>query len=462
MLVFVALAAVPARAGSTVVLSAGDCAEAALIEGAKTFREAAAPRFSGTMLDGAQVLDIVRPRPSRSIDELLRQLESGKTLFFSGQNERALDLVTRALSDLARVTPDAQPWPHIERALVLQAQIYRNLGATRDMNEAFRLAVRINPALTLDPEVHAPSLIAALDVVKKEVQRAKKAPLTVRADAGRQVQVAIDGKVLGVTPLKVELLPGTYRVTLVDGNAVSFPHRVELPRENELSVEFGFEASVSRRPPLCLSAADDSGALKLSQLIGAELLVVLRTTNGGAALQGTSYDVATAAQVRHGAVNVERIANLATFLATGEAQPGIEGAIPPPEPPVVTADEPRAAPQPAQGGFFTPGRVAGVVLLATGVVAGVGAGVSFGVMADFGVRRSAYQQPLSQRRQAELDELNRSYSTAAAAGMVLAIAGGAALITGTIFMFVFSPQQGPVLSLAPTADGGLFVLTGSF
>src|SRR5688572_17827696 len=119
----VVLAAGTAWAGKTVVLTAGDCSDAALINSARDFRDAAKPLLSSDVIDDESVLDIVRPRPTRGLADLERQVESAKTLFYGGQNERALEQVQRALLELERAEPDSKPWPLTESALLLQAEI---------------------------------------------------------------------------------------------------------------------------------------------------------------------------------------------------------------------------------------------------------------------------------------------------------------------------------------------------
>ncbi|MGV3622315.1 MAG: hypothetical protein ACO1OB_15970, partial [Archangium sp.] len=333
----------------TVILTAGDCTDAGLIGGAKDFREATRKLLGGDIMEPDTVLDIVRPRPTRSVQDLERQIDSAKTLFYGGQNERALELLDRALVELERAEPDSKPWKATENAYVLQALIFKNLERTRDMNEAFRRIVRINPTIKLDPEAHAPSTITALEAVKKDLARTRKISLSVRVENGAAGTVAIDGQTMGNAPLKVDLIPGVYRVSVFNGPGLSFPHRVELPRDSKLSVDLAFEGSVSRQLPLCMSNVDDGAAIKLAQLVSAERLIVLRNMakNGVPPyVSGAIYDVPSARQERTGAVSADMMANLATFLVTGREVAGIRRpdavpvAVAPPTPP--PSDSPSA------------------------------------------------------------------------------------------------------------------------
>src|SRR4051812_2707381 len=164
----------------TVIVAGGDCSDPSLISGAKDFRDTATRLLGGQLMEPEGVLDIVRPRPTRSVQDIERQVESAKALFYGGQSDRALELVERALTELERAPPDAKPWPVTQSALVLQALVQKSLEHPKEMNDAFRRIVRLDPTFKLDPDAHPPSAIAALEAVKKELARARKATLQVR------------------------------------------------------------------------------------------------------------------------------------------------------------------------------------------------------------------------------------------------------------------------------------------
>lgn len=490
----VALVAGSAWAGKTVVLTAGDCRDAALINSARDFRDAARPLLRADVIEDESVLDIVRPRPARGLQDLARQVESAKTLFYDGQNERALELVQRAVVELERAEPDNKPWPVLESALLLEAEIEKNLGHLNEMKDAFRRVVRVNPKVKLNPDAHAPSVIAAVEALKKELARSKKGTLQVRVDSGPAASVALDGFVVGTTPLKLDVVPGSYRVSLFAAGQLSFPHRVDVPREGaQLSVEFGFEGSVSRQAPLCVSAAADEGALKLAQLVGAEKVIILRNRaqqGGPTYVSGTLYDLPTATEERTGSVAPELIRNLATFLVTGKSQEGVQQLKPPPLVTAAAAESPPPPPAPAaeadvaappaatpvvmelkpvattvkQG--WAPLRTAGVVLLASGVaVAGGGIGV-YVAGGPTRARLEELKQPdgsygYTDRTRAEGAYLVQQRTGFDASGIAMMAVGGAAAVTGAVLLLV-SPSGTPVVTAAPTTGGAQVVVTGSF
>lgn len=313
-------------ARKTVIVAGGDCADPSLISGAKDFRDSASKLLGPALMEPEGVLDIVRPRPTRSVQDLERQVESAKALFYGGQGERALELVQRALVELERASPEARPWAVTQAALVLEALVLKNLERPREMNDAFRRLARLDPGFKLNPDAHPPSAIAALDAVKKDLARARKSSLVVRLDAGPAALVFIDGQPIGQTPLKVDLLPGSYRVSLTAPGMVSFPHRVEVPRDTKLNVDLAFEGSLGLQAPLCLSGSDDGAAIKLGQLVTAENVVVLRNTAKQGAplfLSGALYDLASGQQERGASGPLDLLGNLATFLITGKDQTGL-------------------------------------------------------------------------------------------------------------------------------------------
>lgn len=342
-------------AGKTVILAAGDCGDPALVNASRDFREGAARLLGDQLLPAEGVLDIVRPRPTRALQDIERQVESARALFYSGQPERALELVQRALAELERATPDSKPWPVVEQAFVLTALIEKNLEHPKEMSEALRRIVRLDARFRLDADAHPPTVLAALEAVKKEVARARKATLDVRVSAGPAATVYIDGQPMGSTPLKLDLPAGSYRVSLLAPGLLSFPHRVELPRDGKLSVDLAFEGSVSQQVPLCLSGADDGAAIKLAQLVTAEAVIVLRNTarNGApTVLSGVLFELPNVQQARGGSVPPELAGKLATFLVTGKKQPGVDpvggAGEPAPAAPTPQAEKPSLSPPTAE------------------------------------------------------------------------------------------------------------------
>jgi|APLak6261679142_1056127.scaffolds.fasta_scaffold00001_130 hypothetical protein len=492
------LAASVAWAGKkTVIIAGGDCADPSLISGAKDFRDASTRLLGAQLMEAEVVLDIVRPRATRSLQDIDRQLDSARALFYGGQTDRAEALVDRALEELERASPDTKPWPSTQNALVLKALIAKSFDRPKDMADAFRRIVRVDPGFKLDPDAHPPSAIAALEAVKKELSRVRKAPILVRVDAGPIATVYVDGQPMGTTPLKLDLVPGTYRVALVSGSMVSFPHRVDSPRDLKLGVDLAFEGSISTQAPLCLSGTVDAPAIKLSQLVAAENVIVLRNVarrGEPAYLSGTLYDLSTGQQERAGSVQLELIPNLATFLVTGKEMSGVQhpgepmkvSSVPPPlpAPEPVAKVEPAApvddAPRPI---VLTPralapvvdvkpeatpstGRVVSYVVIGVGVAALVAGAIvySAGAIDREALAAIAPGDTLpSQTTRSGPEALALMTRVDANSNLAFAtIGGGAGAVLGGVLGAVLFPASTTKVSVAPTPTGASLGVAGSF
>lgn len=468
----------------TVIVAGGDCADPNLISGAKDFRDTASKLLGGQLMEPEGVLDIVRPRPTRSMQDMERQVESAKALFYGGHGERALELVERSLVELERASPEAKPWPVTLTALVLTALVQKNLEHPKEMNDAFRRIVRLDPTFKLDPDAHPPSAIAALEAVKKELGRIRKATLQVRVDAGPAATVYVDGLAMGATPLKLELPPGTYRVSIGAPGMLSFPHRVELPRDTKLNVDLAFEGSLGVQAPLCLSGTDDGAAMKLAQLVAAENVIILRNTGKRVDppfINGALFDLTTGKQERGGSVTPDRLARLATFLITGKEQQGIErnGAAPdsraaitepvklePPPPPRVDARQPTFD----VSSGVSAGRVGSFVLLGVGAAAVLTAALVYSAGEEDRIR---FTGVVDQTNGGKLPASNLPMLYPEIVGRMQAIdanrvltgtligAGVGAALSGGVGLLLF-PNSPTKVSISPTPSGGAMSVSGRF
>lgn len=472
--------------GKTVIVAGGDCSDPTLISSAKDFRDNATRLLGSQLMEPEGVLDIVRPRPTRSVQDIERQVESAKALFYGGQGDRALELIERALIELERVPPDAKPWPVTQSALVMQALVQKSREHPKEMNDAFRRIARLDPSFKLDPDAHPPSAIAALEAIKKDLTRGRKATLQVRVDAGPAATVYVDGFAMGTTPLKLELPAGTYRVSLSAPGMVSFPHRVELPRDSKLNVDLAFEGALGLQAPLCFSSADDGAAIKLAQLVAAESVIILRNTARRSSppfISGAVFDLTNGQQERGGSVIPELISKLATFLITGKEQEGIQlsgrqgdtqpvtvlepaRAEPPPAPkdPIVAASPAvEVTSGPPVGGQ----RIAAFTLIGVGGAAAVGGVIGYiagewerarliGITTDMG------KLPLSTLTVgAESLRLMASSDAVRSVCFGLIAAGAGAAISGLVGLWLFpaSPAQ---LAISPAPGGAAVQVSGRF
>lgn len=489
-LVFVVLASSLAHAEKkTVLVSAGDCSDPTLITAARDLRDATGKLLGPQLVDGEVVLDIVRARPTRSLAEIERQLDSARTLFYGGQGDRALELVSRALEELERASPENKPWATTTTALVLKALIARGADKPKDASDAFRLIARIDPGFKLDPDAYPPSVVSAFEATKKEVARTRKTLVLLRAESG-EAMVFIDGRPMGPSPLKVELIPGSYRVSLMQGSAISFPHRLEVPRDLKLNVDLAFEGSVSAQPPLCLSSPRDEGAVKLAQLVAAERVIVVRNLARRGEppfLSGSVFDLATGQKERDGSVQPDLLSSLATFLVTGREVTGVQtnGSkapvrdVPstspveskPPEPvaaPVLLEPQPvEAAPAAVATPRASPGaRVTSFVLIGVGAASLVAGVITFASVGDvrsryLGLTQMGQLPAAGTSARDEALTLGRQLDGNAVASFSLMGLGVGAAVAGFVGLALFPDAPVQVNAAVAPGQGALFV-HGSF
>ncbi len=471
MLVWVVVAGGAWAGKKTVVVGAGDCKDGVLLASLKEFQDAARLQLKGDALEPDAVLRAVKPQATRSIDDIARQIDTARSLLYGGQNERGLELAQDALAELERASPQVKPWPLTVSALVLQAQMLKNLERFKDSNDAFRRILRIEPTFKLDPDGYPPSTLQALETVRKEVQRSKKGALQIASTPG--ALAFVDGRELGKVPLKVELPQGVYRVALTSGEGVSFPRKVTLGREELLQVDLAFEGAVAQQLPLCVSGETDSAALKLASSVAAEQVVVLRNSaprGNPPYVTGTLFDVGRGERVRNAGVHPAQLRDLMLYLFTGKPDIVADER----KPPEVAATVPREVPPPPRAvepaavtveptAHVSGARVAGFVLL------GVGA-----ALAVTGVVLAAAGTSADRASLSLLNDGSGHYSDTAAAELLLRnIAGtntvaftllgvGAGSALAGVLAIALFPGSATTVAVLPASSGGLLTVRGSF
>jgi hypothetical protein len=257
---------------------------------------------------------------------------------------------------------------------------------------------------------------------------------------------------------------------------VSFPHRVEVPRDTKLSVDLAFEGALGLQAPLCLSNADDGAALKLGQLVTADRVIVLRNTAKQGAppvITGVLFALATGQQERSASVPPESLARLATFLITGHEQEGVR-----PAGEAKTAEAPKAEPvklepaaaiiDPRQPTFdVSSGRVTSFVLLGVGAAAALAGVIIYAAGEDdrarlIGITRADGKLPFPALPVGqEAIRLMPQVDTNAALSFALIGGGGGAILAGILGVVLF-PSGNASVSVSPQASGGSVQLRGRF
>lgn len=491
-------------APKTLVVGAGDCQSVELVTGLNDFSDALREQLKTDLYEPDVVLDIVRPRPTRSLEDVERQIESARTLFYNGQLERALDLLRQALAELERAPIAGQPWKVTSQALALQGVVLTMLNKKPEAADSFRRVLRVEPAHALSRDEFTPSVIAQFEGHRRELARQKRATMTVQSTPPG-AEVLIEGKVMGVTPLKLDLAPATYRLAARAGERVSYLRVVSVPRDGQVQVDLAAEGALSTQAPLCLAASEklaEAAALKLANTVTADDLLMVRL-EGRKGEPGrfvaSRYEIRSGSMVREGRVQAPSrgkpaFGALATFLLTGQgsslivspeapasarpAQPQaaagpsstskssstpsassqapLEPMPPPPPPPAVEARGPISAGRVAS--FALMG--AGVASLAGGVVAWLSGDADRTSLASLLVNGRLPEPSAPTHRQA-LDAIARNGSNQTLTFALLGAGVGLAA-AGLVSFFAFPAEPVSVTALPLGGGGGGVFVSGGF
>lgn len=498
VIVFVSIsAAVATAAPKTLVVGAGDCQSVELVTGLNDFSGALREKLKSDLYEPDVVLDIVRPRPTRSLEDVERQVESARTLFYNGQHDRALDLLKQALAELERAPLAGQPWKVTAQALALQGVVLTSLNKKGDAAEAFRRVLRVEPTHSLSSDEFTPSVISQFESFRKELARQKKGVTQVQSTPPG-AEVLIEGRVMGVTPLKLELTPSTYRLAVRANDRVSYLRVIAVPRDAQIQIDLTSEGALVTQAPLCLAAKDkvaEAAALKLANTVTADDLIVVRLEGPKGApgqFVASRYEIRSGSMVREGRVQAPTrgkpaFGALATFLLTGQgsalivspeaattevakpADPPVVASKPPPPPPVEPAVTPPAivAPPPSGAGTISAGRIAsfalmgaGVASAAGGLVAWVNGGADRTRLAMLRQTNGKLPEPTEPGHRESLDIIARADLNQTVTFSLIGAGAGLAA-AGLISFFVFPAETIAVTAVPSSTGAGVFV-SGSF
>ncbi|CAM3265074.1 PEGA domain-containing protein [Corallococcus sp. ZKHCc1 1396] len=483
------LCAAAQAAPHRLVVSSGDCRDAELSGQSKAFYDSLRARPEQRVLGAPEFGERLFPAPSRSFEELQRQLDAAQDQFYEGRNAKATQLLDDALRDIQRLPGGEARWKLFVRALLLQGLNHRALGKTRDSDAAFLQVLRLQPKYQLDPDQYAPSLRQAFDKLRRDLARAPKVKLSVKSTLPAS-DVYLDGLGMGQTPLTLELPAGAYELSMVKGDVASFPRQVQVQGvDTPLLVDLAYEGSVTAAPFPCLAIADGneertlSHAVRLGGTLGVEEVIVVRLerpSSGPKWFAATVLNVEGGQKLREGGFKTqgldapsEALNALVDFVTTGRSPSNL----------VVSANG-RA---PWDAGGRGAGASTGAELTAphrlseetelsdSAAPSGKGlrtasyvtVGVGAAALAGAGVVRLLAQKDLDgleARRAANDGRLvgTDAQTVALRDALVkkshlmtgLFVGGGAAVVTGAVLFLVSSPAKPPpALSVGIVADG---------
>lgn len=477
----------------TLVVGAGECQSVELLTGLNDFSEALRAQVKTDLYESDVVLDIVRPRPTRSLEDVSRQVESARTLFYNGQTERALELLKQALVELDRA-PTGQPWKVTAQALALQGVILLTNGKKTDGLESFRRLLRVEPAHALSADEFTPSVLTQFEALRKELARQRRSALVVQSNPP-SAEVLLDGRVVGQTPMKLDLAAASYRLLVRQAERTSFLRVITTPRDAQVQIDLGAEGALTAQVPLCLAAKDkaaEAAGLKLANTVTADDLIVMRLEGGRGGpgqFVASRYEIRSGSMVREGRVQAPMKGKpafpaLATFLMTGQGSASLVAPVvaarvepaPSPEPPVVvkvTPDPPPPAPAVSASSTLAPSGSASAPRVVSFVLMGLGATTAVvGVVLFAGGERDRalaatrqssgkLPEPVDPMHRATLDAIARADFNQTLAFSLLGSGAGAAL-AGVLTFMLFPATHEVAVELTPTRDGAVLGLSGTF
>lgn len=502
--VVIVIAGLAQAAPRTLVVGTGSCQSVELVTALNEFGGALREQLKADLYESDVVLDIVRPRPSRTIEDIERQVESARTLFYNGQNDRSLDLIKQALSELERAPTVGQPWRVLAPALTLQGVVLLTAGKKTDALDSFRRVLRVEPQYALNADDFTPGVIAQFEALRKELSRSRKSAVVVQSTPPG-AEIVVEGRVIGTTPLKFELLPASYRLLVRSGDRSSFLRVLTTPRDSLVQIDLASEGALATKSPLCLSAtgkAAEAAALKLANTVTADDVVIVRlegAKDGPGQLAAARFEIRSGAMLREGRVlsptkGKPAYEALATFLLTGQGSAAVltpeaaAKAIAPQvvaepvavvqpavvTPPVATT-EPVAAPKiveapppappvvTATNGMST-ARVMSFSLMGVGAAALVAGAITFGLGTADRAAASMRQvngklpDPAEPEHRRVLDAINRADLNQTIAFTFLGAGVGAAT-AGLLTFFLFPGSEVPQVAIVPSS-GSLSVTIG--
>jgi hypothetical protein len=475
--------AAPRRA----VLASGNCQDAALSGQTQAIADALSARAGEQVLSATELTERLFPQPSGSFEDIHRQFEAAQGQFYEARYSRAAQGLDEVLRQVVRLPVGEPRWKLTVEASLLQGMTLRSLGRVKESDDAFRTVLRLDAEHRLDPDYYTPSTRQAFEKLRKEFARARKVKLSVKSTLPSS-DVFLDGKNVGQTPLTLEVLPGTYALSLQKGEAVSFPRQLPVEGDEQpLLVDLAYEGAFSATPFPCLATGEEgepglSYAVRLGGTLGVEEVIVVKlegTRLGPKWLAATVVNVEGGQKLREGGFKTrgleapaDALAALVDFITTGKTQPSL-----------VVATRPDLQPPWVEGAGVTAPLVAPVKAAPPGPSAARGA--SYGLLgggvvalAAAGVVRLSAQEAWTELQTHHLNANGRVEAEDAAGRALveqlrgksqwmtgLLVGSGAALVTGGVLYLVSSPGAPPppvTVGVLAGTDGAGASVSGRF
>jgi hypothetical protein len=352
----------------TAVIAAGDCPNPELDANVGRFEKKLGGQRAVSVVGEAELLKRVGREPSKSVEELQRQIEGARQLFHRSQHRQAMKDLRATVEEIARLDPGERRWQLEVSARLLDALVDSQLPGKKGTDEAFGRVLRLDPTYKLDRDQFTPSLVQRFEKLRRKMASARRGALEVTSSPS-DAEVFLEGRSVGRTPYRGSFPEGSYQLQVGKDGTSSLQRDVRVPARRAVHVDLQFESTVLGARSLCLADAPDqnaalSSAVKLGSMLDLDQLVLLRMERprqDRSALGITVVDVSAGRSIRAsslpmegGAASDTGLAELARFVTTGEEMPSRDA----PERSSAAASAPVNSVAPAQSTQLRPVTVA--------------------------------------------------------------------------------------------------------
>jgi hypothetical protein len=463
----VIMALVPASAvrasDSLAVIAVDDCSKELTLGGARLLRAALSGSPEIQAKTEEQMLEALGGPLRGSIEDAERLISSARMDLFA---DNAKDALHQALQILTALPPsEPRRWEGIRQVVSLQVLLYF-LDRRAESEWALERIMRVEPSFDLDHEQFSPEMWGLADKIRERVRRSATSTLEVRTDPSG-LPVAVDGRIIGKSPISFKLPPGNYRVEAAFTAERTLARKVHVDGTTTVELTQDFDGAVRVDPGLCLATAKDRGSrlaplVKLAAFLGVKESVGVwreEPVKGEVYLQTVMVNAATGQEVRaarikteSGQLRADDIQKMAQFLSAGKAPPPVE--------PVATAPRPLApslkslVPTAEQ----TSTRRTWGWSVGLGGVALLGAAVALDLAAASAL--DSEKAAAAQGNQAAYDSAKASANSRDTAAKVLFIGGAVALGTGAFLLLTGSRPPTPPVAVVPSNGGATVLVSG--
>ncbi len=263
-----------------------------------------------------------------TLSELDRAYAGALTRHAAGEYEESVRTLRVIVADLERLVEGPEVFEQWTRAMLRLARVEQELGRAMDAQADLERVVRSQPETKADPRQFPPSFLALLEDARQRLAAAGTHRLTV--ESRPEARVFVDGREVGMSPITVEVAPGSHRVGGQRGSvhAATLVSDIRGDRVVQLDMSLAEALRPDAGPGLATPPVGSAARIiaAASRLAFDRLVAVSLSRRGD-----VTYLVAALYDVRRGAMEREghlRLADgapprggmdaLAAFLLTGE------------------------------------------------------------------------------------------------------------------------------------------------